>query len=328
MPADDTTSDGTSGGPSDPSNGDETDDGEPPATATGSTGTPMTTSGSDDGPGTDSGSGDTGGEASAKPIWIAANNYVQLQDELADLGPFVVYGWATDPAFAGYEQQLDMLAQIDADDVTKIVMLSSWTTLESVLTPDGVAALQTAGVEGFGYNTEGMMTPPDQMQALDDPTDQNPVAIFSTLAAAEGFWTVWGPIRFTADAVSDGAIEAMVTGGVRGVALQEQQFIEQACVPDRTDAVEATAERYRTLAADPEFEVHVQVMPSRCANGDGFAVAQCAMAPDHAPFAHCEAFASEIAPTVDAMAIWASSPSDVADLAPLTATLRTALGGE
>ena len=127
--------------------------------------------------------------------------------------------------------------------------------------------------------------------------------------------------------MSDAAISAMVAGGVRGVALQEQQFIEQACVPDRVAAVEATAARYRDIAADPDFEVHVQVMPSRCGNGDAFAVAQCGMDQDHPPFAHCEAFAADIAPTIDAMAIWASAPFDVADLVPLTATLRDALAG-
>ena len=327
-PAEDATSDATTQGQPAPSDGDGSDAATEPAPGTtdGTSGTTMSTAGDADTSGS-TGTDDTGGEVSATPIWIAAANYVQLQDELADLGPFVVYGWASDPAFAGYDQQLDLLGQIDADDVTKIVMLSSWTTLESVLTPDGVAALQAAGVEGFGYNTEGMMTPPAQMQALDDPTDANPVAIFATLAAAEGFWTVWGPIRFTADAVSDAAISAMIAGGVRGVALQEQQFIESACVPERVAAVEATAERYRALAADPDFEVHVQVMPSRCSNGDDFAVAQCGMSPNHAPFAHCEASSADIAPTIDAMAIWASAPFDVDDLAPLTATLRGALGG-
>ena len=52
----------------------------------------------------------------------------------------------------------------------------------------------------------------------------------------------------------------------------------------------------------------------------------CGMPGDHAPFAHCEAFASGIGPSVDAMAIWASSPNDVGQLASLTAVLRTALG--
>lgn len=275
-----------------------------------------------------SSTGDTGAERSALPIWIAAYNYVDLQDQLQDLGPFVVYGWATDPAFAGYESQLQLLAQIDAPDVTKIVMLSSWTTLQSVLDPAGVAALTAAGVEGFGFNTEGMMTPADQMQALGDASaDGNPVAIFSTLAAAEGFWTVWGPIRATADAVPDAAIAAMVEGGVRGVALQEQQFIEASCVPDRVAAVEATAARYRDIAGDPAFEVHVQVMPSRCENGDDFAVAQCGMAPGAPAFAHCSDFAAQIRPTVDAMAIWASAPPDVQQLVPLTTSLQAALGG-
>ncbi len=306
------------------------DDEDPPSTSTSSppsTSTSSTSVGGDtSSSSSDESSGETGSEDTATPIWIAATNYLQLQDELGDLGPFVVYGWATDPAFGGYAQQLDVLSQIDADDVTKIVMLSSWTTLESVLTPDGVAALEAAGVEGFGFNTEGMMTPPAQMQALNDPTESNPVAIFSTLAAEHGFWTVWGPIRVTADAVSDAAIEAMVAGGVRGVALQEQQFIEASCVDGRAAAVEATAERYRAVAGDPAFEVHVQVMPSRCANGDGYAVAMCGMDGGHPPFAHCEAFASAIAPSVDAMAIWASSPADVGQLGALAAVLRTALG--
>jgi hypothetical protein len=262
------------------------------------------------------------------PIWIAAYNYVELEDELAGLGPFVVYGWASDPAFGGFDGQLALLQQIDAPDVTEIIMLSSWTTLESVLDAPGAEALHAAGVVGFGYNTEGMMTPPAQMQALDDPSPQsNPVAIFATLAAEHGFWTVWGPIRVTVDAVSDPAIAAMVAGGLRGVALQEQQPIEQSCVSARVDAVEATAARYRTIAGDPGFEVHVQVMPSRCTNGDAFASSECGMAPGLPAYTHCGDFAGEIAPTIDALAIWASSPADIAGLVPLVTSLRDATHG-
>lgn len=264
-------------------------------------------------------------EAGPMPIWIAASNYVEMRDELLGLGPFVVYAWASDPAFGSFPSQLSLLEDIDDPGVTEIIMLSSWTTLESVLESPGAEALHAAGVVGFGYNTEGMMTPPDQMAGLDDPSAQsNPVAVFSTLAAEQGFWTVWGPIRLTVDAVSDQAIAAMVAGGVRGVALQEQQPIEQSCASDRVAAVEATAARYRSIAGDPDFEVHVQVMPSRCANGDAFATAECGMGPGEPTYTHCGGFASGIAPTVDALAIWASSPMDRAGLVPLVTTLRSA----
>lgn len=299
--------------------------------ATGSTDAGEPT-GTTDGGDSTGGTTDDGGlppAVDALPIWIAAANYLEQRDELAGLGPFVVYAWASDPAFAGFEQELGLLQQIDDPEVTEIIMLSSWTTLESVLQSPGADALHAAGVEGFGYNTEGMMTPAAQMQALDDPSPQsNPVAIFSSLAAEHGLWTVWGPIRLTVDAVSDQAIAAMVAGGLRGVALQEQQPIEQSCVGSRVDAVEATAARYRAIAGDPGFELHVQVMPSRCADGDAFAVAECGMAPGRPTYAHCGDFAGEIAPTIDALAIWASSPTDRAGLVPLVEALRAAVEAE
>jgi hypothetical protein len=68
-------------------------------------------------------------------------------------------------------------------------------------------------------------------------------------------------------------------------------------------------------------------MPSRCANGDAFAVDACGMAPGLPPYTHCSEFASQIAPTIDALAIWASSPMDRAGLVPLIASLRDATGG-
>lgn len=261
-------------------------------------------------------------------LFLAADNYLEQRDELRGYGPFVVYAWATDPALDNpqqYDRELSTLAAIDDPDVTEIVMFSSYVTLNSKLSQPGqVDYLRSIGVTGFGFNSEGFMTPADQMNSLNDADPStNAVARFAAIAQANGFEVLWGPIRVTADAVGDPAVKGMFGAGLDGVGLQEQQFIESACVDDRAAAVAATASRYRSLAAGQGGTAHidVQIMPSRCLNGDTYAAAHCGSTIT-ADYDHCGQFYGAIRVDIDSIGIWASSPTDRAGLVPLVRRLR------
>ena len=177
------------------------------------------------------------------------------------------------------------------------------------------------GVTIIGFNTEGMMTPSDELSATQSTeSSRNSVVRFVEIAAAEGFDAIWGPIRNVSESVPDGAIEVMIDAGLLGVGLQEQRFIEASCVEDRVAAVEATAARYRAIAGARPFHVNVQVMPSRCLMGDSYAQSRCGTSGGR--FFHCEDFTHGIEPSIDSHAIWASSPGDVGDLVELVAAMR------
>jgi|GEM_PF-6630638 len=261
-------------------------------------------------------------------LFLAADNYLEQREQLRGYGPFIVYAWCTDPALSNpqqYDRELQTLAAIDDPDVVEIIMFSSYLTLQTKLAQPGQADyLRSIGVTGFGFNSEGFMTPANQMNSLGDADPStNAVARFSAIAENAGFTVLWGPIRVTADAVPDPALNGMFGAGLDGVGLQEQQFVESACVDDRVAAVEATAARYRGIAAARGTTAHidVQVMPSRCLNGDTYVAAHCGTAIT-ADYDHCAQFAAAIENDVDSIGIWASSPDDRAGLVPLVRRLR------
>jgi len=254
--------------------------------------------------------------STAKPIMIAAGHYLTYKSQLGGLGPFIVYGWAADPSLGMYTQQLQVLAQISDPGVTKMVMFSSLKTAQSKLAdPSHVSYLKSIGVGGLGYNTEGDKTPASEMQSLAQSVSQ-----LAALAQSHGLDLIWGPIRVTADQTSDAAYGQMITAGLDGVGLQEQKWIESACVPQRGGAVKQLSSRLKQLAQGKAFQVQVQIMPSRCLSGDSYAQASCGSSGPK--FHHCQAFADAIAPAVDSLAIWASSAADNAELVPLIKALR------
>jgi len=274
-------------------------------------------------------------DAGPFPIMLAAGNYADSQYHagLLPYRPYFVYAWCSDPALSNpgdvYAQEISTLEGIQDTQVEKMVMFSSNVTLNEKLSdPTHVQALLTMGVTTIGYNSEGGLTPQAEMDDLGS-TDPgvNSVARFAAFAAARGFRTIWGPIRVTADNVSDAAISVMFDAGLGGVALQEQQFINHSCVADRAAAVQTTATRYRTLAAQAgasPIHVTVQVMPSTCLEGDTYAQnnsATCGTLPS-TRFAQCDAFVDAIAADVDSIAIWAMG-TDRDDLIELVTVLRT-----
>ena len=274
---------------------------------------------------------DAGRPGSARvPIMISAGNYERYRDALLPHRPFLVYAWATDPAIRGYDGEIAILSRIDDTDVAEMVMYSSHATLARILTPSHAAELRGLGVTVIGYNTEGMMTPESEMNALtsSDP-GVNSAARFATIATGAGFEVLWGPIRGGLDAISDGAITAMVTSGVGGIGMQEQKHIESAppyeaptaaCVPSRVAAFHTTVDRYRRLAGGRAMHIDAQIMPSRCQNGDDYARRVCGT--DGGEYFHCLQFIEEIAPDLDSLAIWASGPEDPPDMVGLVAAIR------
>jgi len=252
----------------------------------------------------------------AAPIMFAAGHYLTYAAQLAGLGPFIVYGWAADPSINMYAQQVQVLAQITDPGVTKMLMFSSLKTAQTKLADPGHASyLKSIGVSALGYNTEGDKTPASEMQDLAQAVSQ-----FASLAQGHGLDAIWGPIRATADQTSDAAYSQMIAAGLDGVGLQEQKWIESACVPQRESAVKQISARLKQLAKGQPFQVQVQIMPSRCLNGDSYAQKSCGSSGPK--FHHCQTFGDAIAPAVDSLAIWASSPGDNADLVPLIKALR------
>lgn len=201
-----------------------------------------------------------------------------------EFGPALVYA---------READLAGLLQLEGQ-VHKMLMVTSYD--EAARLMGQATQLQAAGVSWLGFNTENGLTPAGEMNTLDNPDPAgNIVARVASLATANGFTVLWGPIRNTTDSVSDAVIQTMMAAGVRGVALQEQKFIENQPAAQRAIAVARTRDRYLALATQlgiTNFTIHVQIMHERC--------------PD---LANCVEFVHllENMP-VDSIAIWSNGP--------------------
>ncbi len=263
-----------------------------------------------------------------KPIMIAAANYVQYQADLRQYAPYIVYAWCSDPAIqrpGAYEREIQLLESIADPGVEKWVMYSSLATMrEKLSNPSHVQQLHQMGVTTLGFNTEGGITPDPELQTLQSPDPNvNVVALFASEADAHGFQTVWGPIRMVLENTRDQVVTMLFEAGLDGIALQEQNFINSACVQERATAVHQTAERYAQLAGR-DIHVCVQVMPSTCLEGDTWAqqhANECGWAPTET-YGQCTAFVEAILPDVDSIAIWAMGP-DRQRLPDLVAAIRS-----
>lgn len=194
-----------------------------------------------------------------------------------------------------YAREADLAGMLQMEgQVHKMLMVTSYD--EALRLISQATELQAAGVNWLGFNTENGLTPAGEMNSLNNPDPAiNIVARLATLATANGFTLLWGPIRNTTDNVSDAAIQTMMTAGLRGVALQEQKFIETEPAAQRASAVARTRERYLALANElgiTNFTIHVQIMHERCPN-----------------LANCVEFVHllENMP-IDSIAIWSNGP--------------------
>jgi hypothetical protein len=205
---------------------------------------------------------------------------------LPEFGPALVYA---------REQDLEGMLRMQGP-VDKMLMVTSYSELEHLM--ERADELQAAGVTIVGLNTESgpEITPREEMETLDSPDPNvNIVARAARLATQNGFDILWGPVRVTADKVSDASIRTMMEAGISGLALQEQKFIEVQPAEERLVEVNRTRERYLQLAQEAgvdNFTFHVQIMPQRC--------------PD---LSNCAAFVLGLEEIpVDSIAIWSNGP--------------------
>lgn len=204
-----------------------------------------------------------------------------------EFGPAYVYARAHD-----LSGMLTMQGEVE-----KMLMATSFEELSGMM--ERRDELYAAGVTTVGLNTENGLTPADQMRTLNNPDPEvNIVARMAELATENGFGVLWGPVRATADDISDPALRTMMEAGVTGLALQEQKFIEVSSASVRYSAVLQTRARYLRLADEigiSNFLFHVQIMHQRC--------------PD---LGNCTAFVQlmEEIP-VSSIAIWSNGPIPV-----------------
>lgn len=197
------------------------------------------------------------------PITIQADNYT---DDLKNLGPFIIYGWAADPAISGYDRQVNSLRK-QGPFSSKMIIFSSYKTMEQKLSEPGhVDELKSIGVEWMGFNTEGDKTPSDEFNSMtSNVASQNSVCRFAQISEQYGFKSLWGAIRGTAGrAVSEKTLIQMLSNcGLDGIAFQEQKFIENACATDRFTATQ-TDKRNLDANTGKNMYLSVQLMESRC----------------------------------------------------------------
>jgi hypothetical protein len=201
-----------------------------------------------------------------------------------EFGPALVYA---------RERDLDGMLRM-AGPVDKMLMVTSYAEASRLMAR--AAELQTAGVTTVGLNSENGLTPGDEMRTLDNPDPAtNLVSRVGKLATQNGFDFIWGPVRRQADTISDEAVRTMMAAGMRGIALQEQKFIETQPAQTRLAEVNRTRARYLRLAEEmnvDDFAFHVQIMHERCPNLD-----------------NCVTFVQMLEDIpVDSIAIWSNGP--------------------
>jgi len=203
-----------------------------------------------------------------------------------EFGPAYVYA---------RERDLDGMLSMDAP-VIKMLMVASYDETNRLM--QRADELHAAGVTILGLNTENGpgMTPPEEMETLFNPDPNvNVVARVAQLATENGFSVMWGPIRNVTDRVSDDVMRTIIAAGVRGLAMQEQKFIETQPAQERALAVSQTRDRYLAIARElsvDEFSFHVQIMHQRCPDLD-----------------NCVEFVRLLeAIPVDSVAIWSNGP--------------------
>ncbi|MCR4263423.1 MAG: S8 family serine peptidase [Candidatus Roizmanbacteria bacterium] len=248
------------------------------------------------------------------PLMLGADHYQTAYK------PVYSYGWFTDRSVEGLsdsekasrlQQQID---QMRSQDAIKIMMTSSYATTQWML-ENYAQDLKDAGITIIGYNMElAVGTPESEINAMHRADETNSVVTLTRLAKQYGFETIWGPIRANTtlagkESQLGDAVRLMKDAGLRGVAFQEQKFIETQTAEARRDAVIADVAAYNTIMGD-DFEVYVQVMSSRCGSQ---------------PWTNCMQFLDYIAPHITGIAVWASGGSDSENLPAFINTIRGTL---
>jgi hypothetical protein len=245
------------------------------------------------------------GIAFGGPIQINSSNYVAHHSTYQASAPFIVRA----PVLQAdrFTRGLDEISRIRTygEDISDYrIGFGSVQVLEGLLSETEAQRLRDMGVTTLTYNPEGGHTPAAEFDRRFDASESNPIVQFARLAHAYGFRAVWAPLRADADRTGDDALALIYAGGVDGLALQEQRFIESACVDTRLDAVQATVRRHERIAGR-SLEVTVQIMSNRCATGDGL-MTSCGEGTPAYPFQHCDLFVDGLSDRslADVLSIW------------------------
>lgn len=246
-------------------------------------------------------------EASAfgGPIQINSSNYDAYHSTYRSSGPFVVRATVLEPD--RYARSLNEIARIHTygENIADYrIGFGSVGALEGLLIDGEGQQLRDLGVTTLTYNPEGAHTPAQEFGHRFDASEANPIVQFARLAQEYGFRAVWAPLRTDADRIGDGALMLIYASGLDGLALQEQRFIENACVDTRLDAVEATLRRHEQIAGR-SLELTVQIMSSRCAAGDALMVS-CGEGANIYQYQHCDMFVEGLVDhsMLDVLSIW------------------------
>jgi hypothetical protein len=239
------------------------------------------------------------------PVQINASNYDAYHSIYQSIGPFIVRAVVLQAD--RYERGVNEIERIQGygeNVVDYRIGFGSVAVIEQLLESGEAQRLRDLGVTSLTYNPEGQHTPEGEFSRRFDANDQNPIVRFSRLADAYGFRAIWAPLRADADRIGDEALALIYSTGLDGLALQEQRFIENACVDTRTDAVEATIRRHSNIAGR-QIELTVQIMSSRCSNGDSI-MSSCGEGELEYQYQHCDLFVDALVEqsTLDVLAIW------------------------
>jgi len=271
------------------------------------------------------------------PVFLSPGQYTSdFNQQFLELRPLYVRVIAAGPHIETYNEQVQAIAQIDEQGITKMIGFSSYRDLQEKLSQPGPPGFSThaqylhgIGVVGFTYNTErgsqgNEWTPDDEMDRLFSTNPgTNSVVQYTNIVKSYGFDIIlWVPYRFTADGENapgqknpnaEQAFSMMYQAGLSGIGLQEQYAIDHECVSERVAAFNETVLMHTNAAGGTKPFILINALMETCTDGDEFAESSCGLPPGHYPWQHCDQFIDQIADRVDAISLFDPPSQELVD---------------
>jgi hypothetical protein len=244
---------------------------------------------------------------SSIPIMINAGNYKSNHTSYQAIGgPFIAR--AVVLSQSSYQGGVQTLAQIKEfnEDVELWIGFRYLSDIKSLLTTSEINKLKSLGVTTITYNPEGQSD--ETAQLIGNDTMSNPAVEFAKFTQSNGFNSNLVPIRLNLDKIPSNAMQYMYQEGLDGIGLQEQQFIEAHCISERVAAVTNTVSKHKN-AAGRSIDVLVQIMSSRCANGDS-QMAGCGDGNAQYKYHQCDLFVEKIYNQINIISIWSTQNNE------------------
>lgn len=247
---------------------------------------------------------------------LAYNNWSNLS-QLSGKGPIIARAVVLNKADyeTQYNNQINLLETLKSKGNPDIsgyaVVFGSVDYATTKLIASEATRLKNIGVTAIKYNPESGNTPDAEFAAKYDDNDNNPIVRFAQLAENNGFQSIWVPIRYDSTnyaKYTDSLLARIYGHGLDGLDLQEQTLIENQCVASRIPTVDSTFS-YHEQRAGKTLIKQVQVMSSRCANGDSYAITNCTATEKTGEYTyqHCDQFSGQLESRVNSLSIWASN---------------------